>query len=99
MNGRPTVSVVTECEDGAGWVFRLMIRDGPSAQPLDLRLSWADYDRWSGGRASPEEVAAAVARAALDSPAREALPRSADAATLARRWPGFEDRLRDHLPR
>ncbi|RMH25853.1 MAG: hypothetical protein D6693_08245 [Planctomycetota bacterium] len=98
MSAHQEVSVERETEARSGWVFTLRVGAAGASRPVTLRLSWADYDRFGGGRASPAEVARAAARAALDLGDDE-LPDAMDAATLARRWPRFSDRLRNHLPR
>lgn len=64
----------------------------------EVRLSWADYEYWSHGVASPAAVVELVlgymleqAEAALE------MKRSLDLARVRRRWPGVDDFLAARL--
>lgn len=93
-----TIHMLREREVGPGWVFDAEVRriePGESKEPgaergrviarHELRLSWADYNRWSpGGADRPEQVAAAVLRYLYEWNLPEKIPASFDAATLRR---------------
>lgn len=94
------VSVLTEREAPAGWVFEVELPDAatPGARRrVDVTLSWVDYEYWSHGSASPSRVAQAVVESLLDAPSERPLPERFDAST-GRRWArDLDARVRDRL--
>lgn len=95
----PEVTVLREQEVAHGWCFAISIGAGAERKSIQLRLDWADYNYWSQGRLSPAEVATGVVACAAALLGEGGLPEQADAATLRRQAPGFEDRLNDFLDR
>ncbi len=93
------VRIVREADAPTAWDFDIRLGDQTSGRIVRLRLAWADYEHWSGGRLAPEEVAAAVMRCAVEAVGEDAIPEREDAATFRRTSPGFDERLTEHLPR
>ncbi len=89
------VVVITEREEGAGWVFTLRVGRGAEDRLHTLALSWADHERWTHGTVSASRVAEAVARVALAEGGE--LPERLNAARLVREIGGFEEKLREAL--
>lgn len=104
------VSVITELESPRGWVFAVRVPgpvgaagdvsgggSGMAAAQVDLSLSWADYEYWSHGSASPSRIAEAVVRTLREAEPERILPAKFDAST-ARRWvTDFDDRMQAFL--
>lgn len=87
------IVVGVEQERPNAWSFEVFARDETAERTIELRLHWADYERWSQGRHAPARVAAAAIRVAVDALTLDELPAKADAAALARRLPGFSERV------
>ena len=84
------VEVVKEEEHSNGWSFQLLVEDAVAKPPSKhtLRLSWADYNLWSGdGADPPHAVAEAVVRFLLSRITAADLPASIDAGSARRRYP------------
>lgn len=97
-----TIRVQSEAETGRGWSFEVLIeRDADEVvrpgSPLEtshrVTLSWADYEYWSHGSASPASVVRRVVEFLLDQHGFD-IPARFDAAT-ARRWFPAIDRALD----
>lgn len=88
------VRVEGERETVRGWAFDVsVLRPGEQPTRHDIRLSWVDHDRWSGGRVPPSRTVEALVLTLEDAGAPPELPESFDAAT-ARRWlPTLDDEL------
>ncbi len=90
------VNAHSEREVPNGWSFTLNVRRDttPAGTPADpsseheIRLSWADYEYWSHGTASPSRVAEAVVRGTLQLVPDLNLPARFDASTCRRRAGG-----------
>ncbi|MBX3402952.1 MAG: hypothetical protein KF699_06000 [Phycisphaeraceae bacterium] len=85
--GGVKVEALSEREGVRGWVFDVVIRRGADAEPSRhaVSLSWADYEYWSHGQASPSRVAEAAIAALLGARPDVALPERLDCSTC-RRW-------------
>jgi hypothetical protein len=84
--GGDSIEIIAEREVVGGWSFDVRVSSAAvEARLFTLRLSWADYNLWSGdGSDRPEAVARGVMAFALSrSPAAELAP-TFDAARLRR---------------
>ena len=94
-----SVRVTHEEDTAQGWSHQVEIKSG-DREPLlvTVRLSYQDYEYWSGGVRPPEQVTVSLIECLLD-PGEDAsvpspLPESFDAST-ARRWmPGLDSCIR-----
>lgn len=80
------IDILAERETVGGWLFEVRVSPpAGEARRFTLRLSWADYNLWSGdGSDRPEAVARGVMAFALSrQPAAELAP-AFDAARLRR---------------
>jgi len=95
----PSVSVATETEADRGWWFVVEVRPDAGAEPrtLRMRLDWADYEHWTRGKTPPSVAAAEAVRAVISLDALDRLPDTFDAASLRRRVPGLDERVRARL--
>lgn len=95
-----TVTIETELDIPTGWEFGVRI-DHPAraTMTLTLRMSWADFEHWSGGASPPSAVARAVVELALDRKEDGAKLGDFDAAMLRRWFPGADAALRHKLQR
>lgn len=93
------IVVESEEEAGEGWQFVVRIdpadRQGHSLR-IELTLSWADYNFWSGGMRPPSDVASEVVSFALKKSAESKIeiPKRFDASIIRRLFPGADDALR-----
>lgn len=94
----PTVRIATETEAERGWWFEVEVDpDAPGARRLRVRLDWSDYEHWTRGKTPPSVAAAVLVRAALQLSPDAPLPATFDAASLRRRLPGLDERVRAEL--
>jgi hypothetical protein len=96
-----SVSVATETEADRGWWFVVEVRPdagaGDTPRTLRVRLDWADYEHWTRGKTPPSVAAAEAVRAVISLGALERVPDTFDAASLRRRIPGLDERVRARL--
>ncbi len=80
------IEIVSEHEGSVGWVFDAQVLDDEgSLRRHEIRLSWADYNLWSGaGADEPAEVADAVLRFMLSQTSAGELRASFDASIVRR---------------
>ncbi|MEM8836047.1 MAG: hypothetical protein AAGD00_09530 [Planctomycetota bacterium] len=91
------IVVGLEQERASAWSFEVSVRGETGEASTELRLHWADYERWSQGRHAPARVAAAAIQAALDHVRIAELPDREDASAFARRHEGFMERVESLL--
>ena len=97
---RPTVTIETELDTPSGWEFEVrVVQRGRGVRTLTLRMSWADFDHWSGGASPPSTVAQAVVELAIERKADAANLGDFDAAMLRRWFPGADAALQSKLQR
>lgn len=89
----PRVVVVSESEHGRGWRFIAEIEEPGASRNVEMTLSWADHERWSGGAKPPSEVAEQALRFAALNILLPRLGSKFDASTIRRMAPGLEDFL------
>jgi len=93
------IVVESEEEAGEGWRFvvRIVPTDGLRRQiRIEMTLSWADYDFWSGGMRSPSDVAIDVMKfiVARSKESEFEIPGRFDASIICRLFPCADDALR-----
>ncbi len=99
-NDQTTVTIETELDIPGGWEFEVRIdQPGKDARTLTLRVSWADFEHWSGGASPPSTVAKAVVELAIDRKACSDNLGDFDAAMLRRWFPGADAALKQKLQR
>jgi len=97
---QPTVTIETEVDTPGGWRFEARIeRPHQGARTVTLRISWQDFEHWSGGTAPPSIVAQAVVELAIERKEDSANLGDFDAAMLRRWFPGADEALRQKLRR
>lgn len=89
----PRVVVVSETEHGRGWRFVAEIQQPGAVGNVEMTLSSADHERWSGGAKPTSEVAAQALRFAVSHALLPKLGSKFDASTIRRMAPGLEDFL------
>jgi len=97
---QPIVTVETERDTPGGWSFGVVVRqDGAPDRSLTMRLSWADFEHWSGGASAPSAVAQSVVELALERKGEAVKLGDFDAAMIRRWFPGADDALCSRLRR
>ncbi|MEM1165920.1 MAG: hypothetical protein AAGI30_06470 [Planctomycetota bacterium] len=97
MANGAAIRVCEEEEHGRGWRFRVEASaDGLDAE-FHVTLSWADYDHWSRGAASPARVVEELVRFMLEREALDATQQDFDAARLRRRFDEVDETIRARL--
>jgi len=95
-----TVTVETEIDAPGGWAFGVrIVQPGADERTLSLRMSWQDFEHWSGGAAPPSTVAKAVVELAIERKADAVNLGDFDAAMIRRWFPGADEALRQKLHR
>ena len=95
-----TVHIETEIDTAGGWEFGVRIEQaGRSARTLTLRMSWADFEHWSGGASPPSTVAKSVVELAIKRKPSQSALGDFDAAMLRRWFPGADEALMRILQR
>lgn len=89
----PRVVVLSETEHGRGWRFVAEIQEPGGRRSVEMTLSWADHERWSGGAKPPSEVAEHALRFAASKALLPRLGERFDASTIRRMAPELEDFL------
>lgn len=89
----PRVEIVSETEHGRGWRFVAEIHEPGATRNVEMTLSWADHERWSGGAKPPSDVAAQALRFASSHALLPKLGNKFDASTIRRMAPELEDFL------
>ncbi len=78
--------------------FQVTVRERGSETRHRVTLSKADYERLSGGRASPENLVAESFRFLLEREAKESILRSFDLTVIGRYFPEYEREIAKRLP-
>jgi len=78
--------------------FQVTVRERGSETRHRVTLSKADYERLSGGRASPENLVAESFRFLLEREAKESILRSFDLTVIGRYFPEYEREIAQRLP-
>jgi len=93
--------IIVESEEEAGEGWRFFVRVDPAdgqgrSLRIELTLSWADYDFWSGGVRSPSDVALDVMRFLIEKSTESLfeIPKRFDASIVRRLFPGADKTLR-----
>ena len=88
------ILIERETEIDRGWSFDVVAR-GPGGVETRyrVRLSWADYNLWSGGRVAPERVARAAMRFMTERAGAGTLGEEFDLAALRRHDPAIDREL------
>lgn len=87
-----------ESEIERGWLFVGSLERDGSARPLQMTLSWPDYEYWGRGLVRPVEVAQALLRVLSESEiGTQELPERFDASRLRRLITGFDGLVRQSL--
>jgi hypothetical protein len=83
----PQVEITKEEEGSGSWTFALRIAGDGGEAARTLKLSWADYNLWSGdGADPPHAVAQAVVEFLLGRLSLTDLPARIDASIARRRF-------------
>lgn len=97
---RAAVTVETELDTPNGWSFQVEVcQPGAPTRTITLRMSWADFEHWSGGSIPPSAVAQAVVELAIDRKPEAVSLGDFDAAMLRRWFDGADEALRAQLQR
>ena len=75
---------VKSSDRGDAFEFQVTVREGKSQTQHRVTLDKADYERLTGGRASPEDLVSESFRFLLEREAKESILRSFDLTIIAR---------------
>ena len=92
------IDVVTELEQARGWEYRVAVeRDSGARTEHTVRLSWADHEHWSGGRAAPSRVIEVLMELLLERERERRVPEKFDASTMRRLHPELDGQMQGRL--
>lgn len=86
-----------ESETTSGWRFVGTLMRDDQKRPIEMLVSWADYEYWGRGLVRPVDVARALLRVAVTAAGSVELPARFDAARLRRTIEHFDDQVRAEL--
>ena len=88
---------VKQTADGDPLRFDVVVTTGGSTSRHEVTMSRADYERFSGGRRSPEAVIAAAFRFLLDREPKESILERFDVDVIGTYFPEFDRDLSSYL--
>ena len=88
---------VKSSDRGDAFEFQVTVREGKSQTQHRVTLDKADYERLTGGRASPEDLVSESFRFLLEREAKESILRSFDLTIVARYFPEYERQIKGRL--
>jgi hypothetical protein len=88
---------VKSSDRGDAFEFQVTVREGKSQTQHRVTLDKADYERLTGGRASPEDLVSESFRFLLEREAKESILRSFDLTIIARYFPEYERQIKGRL--
>ena len=90
------IQVETE-EQADGYTFQVTVKEGGSQTQHRVTLSEDDYQRLSGGEASPEALVEESFRFLLEREPKESILRSFDLLVINRYFPSYEREIPSRL--
>ena len=88
---------VQSSDKGDAYEFQVTVREGKSQTQHRVTLDKADYERLTGGRASPEDLVSESFRFLLEREAKESILRSFDLIIIGRYFPEYERQIKGRL--
>lgn len=88
---------VEKTETGQGYKFEVTVRERRSETHHTVNLGQTDYQRLTGGKATPEALVTESFRFLLDREPKEAILRSFDLTVIGRYFPEYERVIRQRL--
>jgi hypothetical protein len=88
---------VVRTEDGDPFVFQVTVMEQTGQTRHRVTLRRTDYERLSGGAASPETLVSESFRFLLEREPKEAILRSFDLLIIGRYFPEFEGTIQNRL--
>ena len=88
---------VKSSDRGDAFEFQVTVREGKSQTQHRVTLDKADYERLTGGRASPEDLVGESFRFLLEREAKESILRSFDLIIIGRYFPEYERQIKGRL--
>jgi hypothetical protein len=88
---------VKSSDKGNAFEFQVTVREGKSQTQHQVTLDKADYERLTGGQASPEDLVGESFRFLLEREAKESILRSFDLTVIGRYFPEYERRIKERL--
>jgi len=88
---------VVRTEDGDPFVFQVTVMEQTGLTRHRVTLRWTDYERLSGGAASPEALVSESFRFLLEREPKEAILRSFDLPVIGRYFPEYERSIRQRV--
>jgi hypothetical protein len=88
---------VERSEQGDRYEFQVTVREEKNASHHWVTLARADYERLTGGAASPEALVTESFRFLLEREPKEAILISFDLPTIGRYFPEYEQEIADRL--
>jgi hypothetical protein len=86
--------VVRKSEGDDTYEFQVTVKEGRSETRHQITLSEADYERLTGGKASPEKLVAASFRFLLEREPKESILRSFELTMIGRYFPEYEGEIK-----
>jgi hypothetical protein len=88
---------VQRTNQGEPYEFQVTVQEGGTATHHRVTLRQADYERLSGGRASPEALVRESFRYLLEREPKESILRSFDLTLISRYFPAYEREIAARL--
>ena len=88
---------VKRTNEGQPYVFQVTVQEGGTATHHRVTLRQADYERLSGGRASPEALVRESFHYLLEREPKESILRSFDLTVIGRYFPAYEREIAGRL--
>ena len=88
---------VEQSEHGEGYEFEVTVREGRTETRHRVTLRKADYERLTGGRASPEVLVTESFHFLLEREAKESILRSFDLTVIGRYFPEYDREIARRL--
>ena len=88
---------VQRTNQGEPYAFQVTVREGGTEARHRVTLRQADYERLSGGQASPEALVKESFRFLLEREPKESILRSFDLTVIGRYFPAYERQIASRL--
>jgi hypothetical protein len=92
-----TEIAVEKSERSDGYEFQVTVREGRGETRHKVTLRQADYERLTGGKATPEALVTESFRFLLEREPKESILRSFDLTVIGRYFPEYEREIRRQL--
>jgi len=88
---------IKQLNHNGGYAFQVTIREGGGATHHEVTLRGADYERFTGGKASPEALVSESFRFLLEREPKEAILDTFDLSVIGRYFPEYRREIAQRL--